>query len=90
MHRIFWNGPYGGKMEVLDVKGPKQVFAFERKGDVENAVVMINFSSNPVAFKLKNKKLKGKYFDYFTKNSDEIKEPIMLPPYGYLVLIEEI
>jgi glycosidase len=88
-HNVFWNGPYGGQMEVLDVKGPNQVFAFERKSDVENAVVMLNFSGKEVEFKLKNKKLSRKYLDYFTKNQDTIKGPIKLAPYGYKVLIEE-
>jgi glycosidase len=89
-HSVFWNGAFGGSMEVLEVKGSKQVFAFERKGEVENAVVMMNFSDKEVEFKLKNKKLSGKYFDYFAGDAAIIKEPIILQPYGYIVLIEEL
>jgi glycosidase len=88
-HSVFWNGSYGGQMEVIEIKGSKQVFVFERKNDDASAVVMVNFSGSEAEFKLKNKKLGKKYYDYFLESSHPVKEPIKLAPYGYLVLIEE-
>jgi alpha-amylase len=89
-HRVLWNGAYGGTMKVLEVKGSKHVFAFERKGEDENVVVLMNFSGKKVEFNLKSRKLTGNYYDYFEKKAPDLEETLKLPPYGYMVLFEEI
>jgi glycosidase len=89
-HRVLWNGSIGGSMKVLEVSGSKHVFAFERKGEVENVVVLLNLSGKKVEFTLKSKKLIGNYYDYFAKSAADIGETIKLPPYGYKVFFEEI
>jgi glycosidase len=88
-HSVFWNGAFGGSFKIIDIKGAKQVFAFTRENDYEKTLVLLNLSNKTVNFKLKNKKLEGHYFNYFTSDAFDINDQVNLKPYDYLVFLEE-
>jgi glycosidase len=90
-HSVFWNGASGGTLKTIAVKGSKIVFAFERINNDEHAIVLLNFSDKEVEFKLKDQKLtEGRYSDYFNGQDAKIDGTLLLPPYGYKVLFDEL
>jgi len=88
-HVVFWNGASGGSFEIIDIKAPKHVFTFMRQIEDENAIVILNFSNKSAKFKFKGKIPEGNYFNYFSSLSFDFNEQIDLPPFGYLVLLDE-
>lgn len=90
-HSVFWNGSERGKFKSLSVKGSRMVYAFQRINDTEEAIVLLNFSDKKEEFKLKDEKFnEDEYYDFFTHELIQIDGTIVLPPYGYKVLLEEL
>jgi cyclomaltodextrinase / maltogenic alpha-amylase / neopullulanase len=85
-----WNGNAGGAPVRITTTNDQSVFAFSRSKNSSKVLVLLNLTNKPVKFKISNNEQNGKYFDVFTKKSEEInnQRPITLKPWGYMVLVK--
>ncbi len=85
---VLENGADGGKLIPLSKGINENVFAFYREKKGNQLVAILNLSNQPREFTLNNKKIKGKYHEFFEGNTIDIQTDwtFKLPPWGYVLL----
>ncbi len=83
-----WNGSYGG--QPIRINNDANVFAFKREKNGNTLIGIINLSAEKQSMKLSDTSLEGKYTDYFTNNTYELKAdtPLELSAWEYMIFIE--
>ncbi|MBU0765802.1 MAG: alpha-glucosidase C-terminal domain-containing protein [Bacteroidetes bacterium] len=84
-NRALWNGSYGGSMQIVETPDSSFVFAFIRKNEDSEVLVVLNLSADPVTVSLVLNP--GTYTDVFYNRETVFdgKEDFALMPWEYRV-----
>lgn len=90
-NNALWNGNAGGDFTKIKTTDDNKVYAFSRKKDNKEVIVMLNFSGKTQTIKIIDTNKKETFFELFNKKKSLInsKTDYILPAYGYLVYHRE-
>jgi len=90
-NKALWNGNQGGSYEKIKTNNRKETFAFMREKEGNTILVVTNLSDSPSKVALKGKKYVGKYTDYFSKETKELKKKssVNLDKWEYKVFVRK-
>jgi glycosidase len=88
-HPALWNAPHGGNFRLLNLSmgDTANIFAFKRELDSDAVWVFLNFSEQPVRFRLDDEQLPEKpefLFNYPLQGDP--RSGYFLPPRGYVIM----
>lgn len=84
-----WNGKYGGRMTRLVTGQDATIFAFTRKKEKDQVLVIVNLSAEEKSISIKAGGLEGTYQDIFSGAKMIIDEQIDLKVEGWAYLVLE-
>ncbi len=88
-HPALWNAPHGGNFRLLNLSmgDTANIFAFKRELDGDAVWVFLNFSEQPVRFRLDDEQLpeKPEYLFNYPLQGDP-RSGYFLPPRGYVIM----
>ncbi len=85
-NQVLWNGSAGGAMQIMDIEGEENIFAFARSNDKEELLVITNLSDTIANFQLPDDYTGKNYYDALTKQKFNPEQSLTLDSFGYLVL----
>ena len=87
-NKAIWNGKFGGPLERINTTADESVFAFTRKKDGDQVVVIVNLSGDPKMVKFKSKGFEGDYLNVFGNSTLSLNSDtnLNLRAWDYLVL----
>jgi len=82
-----WNGRFGGETTQIDTDKPEDVFAFIRKQEDSQTLVVLNFSDKKISVKLKGDAYSGSYQDALgnQKKTFQANTTMDLNPWDYKI-----
>lgn len=93
-HKALWNGSAGGDLVRINTTQDQKVFAFKRKKDTDEVLVMLNLSGDEAAVQFASNAPSGSYYNAFGAKSApayniDAKSNFILKPWGYMVLYKK-
>ena len=90
-NEALWNGPYGGKLIMLDTKNGRNTIAYIRQKVNSKVLVVINLSGHNQFAHLNDLQLEGHYHEIFSDERFTIYDDYYfnLGPWGYKVLLSK-
>jgi 1,4-alpha-glucan branching enzyme len=86
-HEAFWNGDFGGTLNVIETSRPEAVFAFMRVHSKSSFFVTVNLTGTEQEFKLQGDDFTGSYKDFNTDEQVELQnaQSMVLSSWSYVV-----
>jgi glycosidase len=83
--KAFWNGDFGGDLNIVETSQPENVFAFMRVHADNAFFIAVNFTGKKQEFILQGDAFGGSYKDYFTQEKIDLKDSksMFVSPWSY-------
>jgi glycosidase len=89
-NKALWNGEHGGKAKRIKTSNDDIIYAFSRKVDNNEVVVLLNFSDKPQKIDFVEDLPSGDFLSIFNNQTFSIysRGDVKLPAYGYQVFVK--
>jgi cyclomaltodextrinase / maltogenic alpha-amylase / neopullulanase len=86
-----WNGEHGGSFTRIPTSQGEKIYAFIRRKDQNEVIVLLNFSEQPLKIDFTGEMPQGEFESIFDSNRLSLytKGELPLPPHGYQVLVKK-